>query len=915
MNTTERLIRDLPDPESAGRFLQQLEEQNPLQAKKLSKKEGLLSDVLTLASYSPLIATSLLQNPEYLWWLDRERTEQGVRSKDSLLESLARFSLTNSTVEPNILFARFRRRELTRIFLADIRRLLTIAEITEGISNIADAILENAIRIADQDLQNRFGVPQETDEKGRRKTASFCVVSLGKLGSRELNYSSDIDLLFLYSEEGATSSTGTRDPVTNREYFSKLAQSITHMVGSQAGEGASYRVDMRLRPNGRVGPLALTVQDTVRYYKSEARNWERQVLIRSRSSAGDATLYQQFFSAVEGSVFSIDRTVADALRDVGLSKQKINLNHRGEKGDDVKLGTGGIREIEFIAQALQLAHGGRDEWLRSPHTLISLSRLAERKLIGEIELSALSEAYEFLRRLEHVLQMENGLQTHTVPTDTEKRALIAKRMKCDSPAVFESALARHRADVHGVFERLFTTQTDFDSATADTGSLDDSEHPHDFPGDADSSFPPEIRLSLEKSGVNVTLDQSGQDLLNAAASVSHRVVELIAAAPHLINEMPRSAATVRNADFSKMLGRSTDSSGFGFDIAELRKNWSRIHLQLMVLDATGELPLYEVKSLQTKLAEASIEAALNIVEAELARKYRTGLAALKIAVLGLGKLGSGGIDFDSDLDLIMVYDPQDAEVCGVSAIEFYARAVELFVTALSGVTRDGSLYRIDLRLRPYGKNGGSVISSDAFVEYVEGTAAIWELLAFVKLRAAGGDRVLANSVESRVRSAIHQRAIETDFTSLSNETRDIRLRLEQERSSSLGKKEIDIKFGPGGMLDIYFAVRYLQLRDNIPDNDAVRSTGQVLDRLRERKSISDGEHDVLRRGYDFLSALDHNIRLTIGRSTRLPHAGHKALSIIAGRINCNSPDALLQMLSLHRIEIRSAFEQILGDRL
>jgi glutamate-ammonia-ligase adenylyltransferase len=460
MNTPDTRTRDLPDPESAERFLHQLAEQRPSHFKKLQKKEGLLSDVVTLAAYSPLIATTLLQNPEYLSWLDRKRADKGVRTKDELLESLARFSLTNSQLPHNVLLARFRRRELMRIFLADIRRLLTVAEITEGISNLADAILENAVRVAEQELQNRFGSPQETDEKGRTKTASFAVVSLGKLGSRELNYSSDIDLLFIYSEEGTTSAAGTREPVTNREYFGKLAEAVSRLVGAQTGEGAAYRVDLRLRPNGRVGPLAMSVRDTVRYYVDEAHAWERQVLIRSRASAGSGELFQRFFSQVESTVFSSAANVAEALAGVRASKNKIDEQNRGGRGFDVKLGRGGIREIEFIAQALQLAYGGRDRWLRAPHTLICLSRLSDRGLIGETELTQLYEAYNFLRRLEHVLQMENGLQTHAIPDDPQKRLIVARRINCPTLDEFESAINAQTENVHRVFERVFGSAAD-----------------------------------------------------------------------------------------------------------------------------------------------------------------------------------------------------------------------------------------------------------------------------------------------------------------------------------------------------------------------------------------------------------------------------------------------------------------------
>ncbi|MGH7489798.1 MAG: glutamine-synthetase adenylyltransferase, partial [bacterium] len=312
MNRTEFLIKDLPDPEAARRFLADLAKKHPSYLNRLAAHEGLFSDVLTLASYSPLLSTTLLQNPGYIDWLKRRRADSGGRSKDELLESLARFSMTNAQVETQVLLARFRRRELLRIFLRDVRRLATIAEITEEISNLADAVLEHALRIARQELENRFGLPLEKDEKGRSKPAGFCIVSLGKLGSKELNYSSDIDLLFMYSGDGSTAATGTRAAISNREFSIKLAERLAKLVGEQTGEGSAYRVDLRLRPHGRIGPLAMSVNDTVRYYLTEARAWERQVMIRSRSSAGDGELFRVLFSKIEEHVFSAPESAAAA---------------------------------------------------------------------------------------------------------------------------------------------------------------------------------------------------------------------------------------------------------------------------------------------------------------------------------------------------------------------------------------------------------------------------------------------------------------------------------------------------------------------------------------------------------------------------------------------------------------------------
>ena len=201
----------------------------------------MLADVLALAAWSPLLATTIEQNSEYLSWLSRERADPRVRTADELKEALARFALTNSSLNPQVLLARFRRRELLRTYLHDIRRSQTLVETTEELSNLADAILDYALSLARQDLDNRYGLPRRVDDRGRSATAEFCVIALGKLGSMELNYASDIDLVFLYSDDGTTSGTGQRGEVSNREYFVKLSETIARLVGQSGGEGAAYR--------------------------------------------------------------------------------------------------------------------------------------------------------------------------------------------------------------------------------------------------------------------------------------------------------------------------------------------------------------------------------------------------------------------------------------------------------------------------------------------------------------------------------------------------------------------------------------------------------------------------------------------------------------------------------------------------
>lgn len=952
MRSIEELTEYLPDANAARLFFAQLSEKFPAEVKRLVRNEALLSDILTLAAFSPLLSTTILQNPDYIFWLNRQRISSKVRAKEEILESLARFALVNTDVETNILLARFRRRELLRIYLRDIRGLGTIVEITEEISNLADAILEYALRLARQELDNRYGNPFEIDEKRRNKPAQFCVVALGKLGSKELNYSSDIDLLFIYSNDGKTSGQGTRGAVTNREYFVKLAEFISKLVGGQAGEGAAYRVDLRLRPNGRVGTLAISLSEAVAYYRKSAQSWERQVLIRSRSSAGDEKTFQSFFEKVKTTVFSTNETVENALKNVRLSKEKINSEKISDVNFNVKLGRGGIREIEFIAQALQLAYAGEDEWLRAAHTLISLSRLADRKLISESELTELFEAYEFLRRLEHRLQMENGLQTHLVPKEAERRFLIARRMNFTHTTEFDTSVNFHTSNVSRIFERIFGgkddekifKETDFAPAQS-AESLKDSLNLQAVKNQSNSStvrgFGQTSNLSqlnnlsesqsrrtlkliltsLEKSDVKINLSNEILETLRLLTESSPHFAEMLAANPNLIKDLPNANEEFTDENYlPTFLAAVEKEKDFRQELAILRKTWSRFLLKIVVFDIFGKIDTREAKRLQTSLAEASIETALFITRRELERRFALKkIDNFPFAVLGLGKLGGGGMDYNSDLDLVLIYDDKNSlPVSDLTPAEFYSRAAEIFVTVLSSLTREGHLYRVDLRLRPDGKNGATVLSKKAFLDYLENRPAMWEWLAYVKLRGAAGDLELAEDVETSARNIIHEKAQElksrdSEFKILRDETRRIRERLEEEKANTRKGKEIDIKFGAGGMLDVYFAMRFLQLRDNVRDDAENRSTGFMLEKLFENNSLSIEDFQNFSNGYEFLGELDHNLRLSVGRSTRLPLANQTILQTLVKRMKLDSVKILLEKLTVHRLEIRASLENILKN--
>ncbi|HYN25579.1 MAG TPA: hypothetical protein VES69_11110 [Pyrinomonadaceae bacterium] len=964
----ESLFRDLPDQQGARLFLERLNKENPRGYKDLSREPGLLSDALTLAAWSPLLATTLEQNPDYISWLMRERTNPRVRTRDELKESLARFALTNSSVSPQVLLARFRRRELLRTYLHDIRRTHTLVETTEELSNLADAILDYALSLARQDLDNRYGSPRRTDDRGRSATAEFCIVALGKLGSYELNYASDIDLVFIYSEEGTTSAAGERGEVSNREYFIKLAETIAKLVGQPPGEGAAYRVDLRLRPHGRDGALSCSLNEATRYYRENAQAWELQTLIRARAAAGSAPLFSRFAKAVQEQVFRKDVSVKEALASVRLAKQKIDKHiERSSGGFNVKLNRGGIREIEFVAQALQLAHGGNDEWLRVAHTLISLGRLGERNLITEQERTELSDAYMFLRTLEHRLQMEHGLQTHTVPIAPEQKALVARRMKFSGRTATEQldrALRLHTSKVSKAYERVFggaATDSRADSAPLDNAALTEEAVSHreieqpvhtdtaaayaaasvfsrhlinaaDEPQafdlesialilqrEARGSLNPHraltlaarIASSLDKSDDSIAISEASLVALVRLCGSSEFFGEMVESNPALVTSLTERGKPARR-DFRSSLRTSvTPESNFSAELSALRRVWARLLLDIGARDASGEISIFESNRLQTDLATASINVAYLVAKRELVRRYGRLDNEPRIAILGLGRLASGGVDYGSDLDIIIVYDSfLPAPVSPLSQEEAYARLGELMIATLASVTREGYLYRVDLRLRPDGKNGPLVASSQAFLDYLKERTVVWEWLAYVKLRAVAGDLDLGKMIETHARHALHEAARKHDPEELKRETRHVRDRLEKEKGKQNRHRGIDVKYAAGGMLDVYFATRYLQLRDDVSDEGEDRSTTTTLERLRATDSVNEEDFAVLSSGYTLLRSTDHHLRLILGRQARLPATDHPALRDIARQLGFGSAVDLHETLVEKMRSMREAYDRI-----
>jgi [glutamine synthetase] adenylyltransferase / [glutamine synthetase]-adenylyl-L-tyrosine phosphorylase len=422
----------------------------------------------------------------------------------------------------------------------------------------------------------------------------------------------------------------------------------------------------------------------------------------------------------------------------------------------------------------------------------------------------------------------------------------------------------------------------------------------------------QVASSLDKTSDVVDICEDNLHVLVRLCGASEFFGEMVAGNPTLISFLRSDTELLERRDFRASLRAAINSQrSFSSELSAFRRQWARLLVEIGALEAAEELSVFESNRLQTELAIASLNVACFIARRELTRRYGKLASSPRIAIFGLGRLGTGGVDYGSDLDLNVVYDPLvSSPVASLTPDEAYARLVELMIAALSSITREGYLYRIDLRLRPNGKNGPLVTSSQSFLDYLKDRADIWEWLAYVKLRAVAGDLEFGKMVETHARHAIHERASSIESRRLQEETRRVRDRLEREKGRRGRHGGIDIKYSAGGMLDVYFATRYLQLRDDLPDEGDDRSTRSTLDRLEAAGSLDPTDYQALSNGYALLRSVDHHLRLLLGKSARLPATEHPALQDIARKIGFQSSSVLAEKLGERMRAIREAYDRI-----
>ncbi|HZT21922.1 MAG TPA: hypothetical protein VFB55_03340 [Verrucomicrobiae bacterium] len=468
----EKLIRASADPARVRRTLDLLR-----RGEHRSRLEKLPADaarvLVTVLAGSQTLGEWLLAHPPAWDWLEMDRLQfprrlQGLQRevRDFLESKLAAGDENGALAE----LRRFKQREMFRIAARDLARLGDVAEITRELSDVADVCLDAVLQICSRRLLARLGQPFHQDPQGRWQPTAFCVLGLGKLGGRELNYSSDVDLMFVYSDEGqvfpeAPGKKSGRPVMSNHPFFCKLAEQFVAEVSRVTPEGFLFRVDLRLRPEGDAGPICRSLDSYENYYAEWGRTWERMMLIKARRVAGEEALASEFLEMIQP--FRFPRSVsADILSEIADVKRRIEKEIVGEEdlARNVKLGRGGIREIEFIAQALQVLHAGRIPFLQESQTLLCLQKLAQYRLLSGREAEQLEAAYRFLREVEHRLQMEANRQTHIIPPDAPAQRRLARLMNFRTAKAFHTALRRHTDEVRRIYDKFLKTEAPAEEA-------------------------------------------------------------------------------------------------------------------------------------------------------------------------------------------------------------------------------------------------------------------------------------------------------------------------------------------------------------------------------------------------------------------------------------------------------------------
>ena len=830
---------------------------------------------------SELVALTAARSPETLARLiadDALSRAPNAGELDGLLAKELEHLFPDAPDEPGLArcLRRFRRRQMLRIVWRDLAGWASLDETLESLSALADTCIQRALELLTGWTEAELGVPE--DAEGRRQR--LLVLGMGKLGARELNMSSDIDLIFAFPHTGET--RGGPRQLTNEQFFTRLGQRLVQALDQVTVDGFVFRVDTRLRPFGSAGPLAMSFDAMEGYYHAQAREWERYAMTKARVVAGPPGPAAALMAMLRPFVYRryLDFGAIESLRSLKLMIAR-ELKRKGME-HNIKLGPGGIREIEFIGQSFQLIRGGRDPELRIPAIQPVLKRLGEKDLLTAVDVAALTSAYRFLRLTENRLQAWQDRQTHVLPDKPEARQRLAQSMGFDDWPAFAAVLDAHRERVQRCFEAIFAEPgggehplaalwsrhpdsgemerllaehgfrepaaaaaaiADFRDAAKRRGlSTRAAEHldhvvPSLLAAVAESDDPdlalPRVLTVLESvlgRTAYLALLSEHQDVLRQLVVLSGKspwFAERTAKQPLLLDELldPRRLyEPLRRADLEQELDvllATVGDDDLEQRMERLRQFVQGNKLRTAAADITGVIPLMVVSDYLTEIAEVATERSLAIAFCDLTQRHGlpagTELTQPGLLVLGYGKLGGIELGYNSDLDLVFLYDEALAEASteptaegqrAVSGSQFYVRLAQRLIHIMTTPTYSGVLYEIDTRLRPDGDKGMIARTLASFANYQREEAWTWEHQALVRARPVAGDARLAERF----------RQIRAEILKLPRDPAEVRTRVRDMRTkmrAALDKGRegrFDLKQGRGGIADIEFIVQYSVLR-------------------------------------------------------------------------------------------------------
>lgn len=865
-----------PDPERAERNFHRFLENNT----EIRPSPVFISVTSRLFAVSQFLANYCISHPEELQEAIKE-SKKDITKK--LLRTRARKELVleeNADMNSMMKALRlFKKRYLLRITLRDITGETDIQSSMDELTLLAEVIIAKALDWSISLNVRKFGEPVEN---------SIALIAFGKLGGEELNYSSDVDLMAVYGDdEGQTS--GVPNPsgvmynrISTHEFYCKVVELFSKILSSQTEDGIAGRVDLRLRPQGQKGDIALPLKAYLTYYESWGRTWERMMLIRARAVAGDMKLGEAFIETIRPFVWreALDYSEIEEIR--GLKKKIDSTFSR----DDIKRGYGGIREAEFFIQTFQLLFGGANTSLRSYRILNAIQALKWMKKVPEEDLTILWDNYLYLRRVEHYLQMKEDLQTHTLPSSDRDIEPVAKNMGYASANDFLADLRVRRMQIKSMYNSLLGTEEDMHNEALNLleGGLDDYEltgylsfrkmknpergtmsirkirdHMRVFHTMHERSvsrkvIPQLLELALAAgnpdraiAGIESLITTYGIRPAHLTAFVEQKelmsgIVKIFSLSPYL-TRIFLSSQTYLNTlieewgilktlrDIEDRLSRAVEG-GMNFEstLAEFRR-FEEVRLGILFL-----LNILRIEDLfpgLSHLAEAVIRMVL--------QRY----ACEGLSVIALGKLGGREMTFGSDLDIVFVSETDEAMT-----------AAEKVLKSLTSYTDAGELYSVDTRLRPDGSKGALVKNIEGYRNYYLGSAQNWEIQALLKARPVGGDDNLSKSFMDMGREIILRRGGNIPV----DDIRSMRERIIKELAAEA--RGLDIKLGPGGTEEIEFYVQYLQLHNagQLPDI-LDENTLSALRRISEREILSPADSELLYNAYIYYRKLQTFLKL------------------------------------------------------